>query len=529
MPSPSSRPAPRAVAAAIPAVAPAAAAASARAALPLAAVVLAFGLLTAFGWTGYLGSDEPQYAKAAIGWNESFPFVGQTVGMLRNTLVLPIALSFRLFGVGEASLVAPIVLHALGVVLLTYLLVARVCGRPTALAAALLVAATPMLAVAASIAAPDPVELFWILASLALLWSPGAGAGRLACAGACAGLAFHTRETTLAYLIALAALAIAGWGQPRGRWGWVALGAALVVAAELAWLGAATGDPLYRWKLDLAHDQVTRAQGYVGVTRAGNYVVGIAWLDPLLVMLANQEFALLFWFGIPAAAWCATTRGLPPEVRRFARALALIGFSWVVFVGAAQRLLFLLPRYFTPACWCAAVLCAIALVRGLGPARPALARAAFALLALSFVAGIYVDNRAHFLPERTLVRYAAGTNEAVYTDPSSALRAEFLIASHPGLASRVRGEAPPPGALYFAIARNAASGRAGRRPFDPAPHLPAEGWTPVWSEDPGRKWSGIALEALGLLGLLPASVRTKLDRPNPVLVVWRVPQRPTGL
>lgn len=489
----------------------------------------ALGLLTAaalaFAWTGFLGSDDAAYADAARGWLARFPFVGTSHWALRHPLVLPTALSFRLFGVSEASLAAPTVLAFLALVAATYLWLARRLGRDVGLAAAGLMAVTPLFPATASTASVDIVELLFAVLSL-MAFDAATRAARpvrhLLLAGALAALAWQSRETTLALLLAYGVLFLFGFGAGFGlarRWYWVmAAGFVAVIGAEYLALWSLTGDPLYRLHVDLRHDVVARPEiSAEGFDRAGNVVAG-ALLNPFLMLLANQEFALLFYVAAPAAVWaCFMAR--EPEVRRLARLLGVAGLMWFLLVATLGSSLYLVPRYVAMTAFAAVVLVALWLLRGM---RPAFGLAVAAVLVGTNLLATYVDNKDLFFPERALVRVAAEAGGTVHTDPKTLHRADFLLEAA-GVRDRVLDMPPGPGALFLHAPNNAAAGSAGPRRFDPAAYRPQAGWVEVRRIDPGRKLSGVVLQALGLDRYLPAALWRRLDRPNPPAVLYRVP------
>ena len=485
----------------------------------------ALGLLTAaalaFAWTGFLGSDDAAYADAARGWLAQVPFIGTSHWALRHPLVLPTALSFRLFGVSEASLAAPTVLAFLALIAATYLWLARRLGRDVGFAAAGLLAVTPLFPATASTASVDIVELLFAVLSLmafdAATRAPKPAA-RLLLAGALAALAWQSRETTLALLLAYGVLFLFGFGLAR-RWYWVmAAGFVAVIGTEYLGLWALTGDPLYRLHVDLRHDVVARpAESSEGFDRAGNVVAG-ALLNPFLMLLANQEFALLFYVAAPAAVWaCFLAR--EPGVRRLARLVAVAGLMWFLLVATLGSSLYLVPRYVAMTAFAAVVLVAVWLLRGV---RPALGLAVGAVLVGTNALAIYVDNKDLFFPERALVQVAAEAGGTVHTDPKTLHRADFLLEAA-GLRDRVLDMPPAPGALFLHAPNNAAAGSAGPRRFDPAAYRPQAGWTELRRLDPGRKYSGVVLAALGLDRYLPAALWRRLDRPNPPAVLYRLP------
>src|SRR4051794_25574097 len=90
-------------------------------------------------YIGFLASDDQSYAEAAIGWLSHFPYIGTNHWSLRHTVVLPLAFSFWLGGINEASIVASGVVYLLLLILMTYSCLARSVGPRHALLAAALI------------------------------------------------------------------------------------------------------------------------------------------------------------------------------------------------------------------------------------------------------------------------------------------------------------------------------------------------------------------------------------------------------
>ena len=488
----------------------------------MAIILAVLALALALGWVGYLGSDDGAYAGGASRWISDFPYLGQNHWELRHPTVLPVALSFLLFGVSEATLVLPTVLYAAATALATYGFVTRCAGRGAGLLAAILLLATPLFAVTASYANPDIPELLFVILSL---WAFSAAIDRpnphglLFAAGLAAGLAWLTRETSAGLVLSYGLLFLAGHGVKRAGYFTIGAGFLVVWGTELALLWAATGDPLYRLKIDLAHDEVLRAATGGQLDFAGNLTVH-PLLNPFLVLLANQEFGLLYWLAAPAAVWLCLPRRQSAAVLGLARRVATVGVVWFAFIAISAGVLYLVPRYFSVTTWAASTLLAVWLARAVAPVRPLVAGALLAAVLAVDALCLYVENKELFFPERALVEFARRSDQPVYTDPRTLQRADFLL-QNAGVRDRVRDEPPPPGAQFLAVPANAARGRGGNRIFNPADYAPGPDWTPVWTADPGRKWSGVALESLGLGRFVPAGVLRRLDRPNPPVVVYR--------
>ena len=64
---------------------------------PLAFLALGVALLSVFH-VGFQASDDINYLVGALGWLDSFPYVGNSHWTLRHTITLPTAAFIQLFG-----------------------------------------------------------------------------------------------------------------------------------------------------------------------------------------------------------------------------------------------------------------------------------------------------------------------------------------------------------------------------------------------------------------------------------------------
>ena len=67
---------------------------------PFLLLIITFASLT-FAWVGWLDSDDKRHVLAGLGWYEQFPYVGPRHPSLRHLIVIPLGMSFRLFGVSD--------------------------------------------------------------------------------------------------------------------------------------------------------------------------------------------------------------------------------------------------------------------------------------------------------------------------------------------------------------------------------------------------------------------------------------------
>ena len=115
--------------------------------------------------------------------------------------------------------------------------------------------------------------------------------------------------------------------------------------------------------------------------------------------------------------------------------------------------------------------------------------------------------------------FMAMNDEDIYTDPYTAVRAQFLLQEY-GIADRLKEGAPPTGKLYFFNPGRLESYQG--VDIDAEPYLPKESWLKIMRREPDRKLSGIVLEKLGLSKYIPEAYLRRLDRPWAPVEVYRV-------
>lgn len=482
-------------------------------------------VLTIGGWVGFIGSDDVTYAIGGQGWLSSFPYVGGH-GSIREPITMPIALSFALLGESEVALVLPSLIYAVGLVAMTTFAVARGAGAWPGVATGLLLATSPLLTVQASIAGVDAVEAFFLFASLLCFLAAGRRERRtwlLIAAGALAALGFLTRETAAFLIVFYGILFLVGYGIPRRSYWVMALGFMAVWGMELVYLTVMTGDPLYRINIALHHDSsIDRS-----VDLAGNLIVH-PFVDPILLLLVNQEFMLLFWALPPAVLWIWLRRA--PQRREAVRLLAMaagLGVIWIVAAGASTSLLPLNPRYFMVCAVAACIVIGMALgdaAAAGGAGRLGAGIAMLAILAANAV-GTSVENRDYMFGERMLVALAASAADPIHTDPMTHHRAKLLL-EWAGLEDRVLPAPPPADARYLFNPLRANEANRLMPAAQMPNYQPKSDWAVEGRWGPTKRWSGHVLEATGIGELLPAGLRTRLSIGHPGVILYRaVPDR----
>lgn len=495
----------------------------------LAALLLLFVALVSIFWVGFIASDDVTFANGAYGWIEEFPYVGGH-GTIRYPITIPMALSFLAFGGNEVAMALPSLLYMVGALLLAWFAIGNATARnqttrAPAFFALLLVVTCPLFVIQASIANVDMVELFWQFASFILFWyalDDPQPAKKLFLSGVMAGMGFLTRETAIFIAAFYALLFFTGYRLHRKYYLWIVAGFLSVWALELLYLGIMTGDPFYRINISLHHDSsIDRS-----VDLAGNLIIHPA-IDPLLVLLFNQEFMLLFWSAIPAAIALVWRGAGDARSTQFVRLLALFGLVIFLLIGAAQTLLPLNPRYFTVPAFVAALLLGIALSRWVVD----FPRAALLLLALLLgtnLVGNYVENPHNQFAARTYAKLISEQKQVITTDPMTRKRANLLLKWEGPTADASAKAVPPiPGTLHFWNPVYATSPNA-LMDARATPSYARPSGVVVGRYQPQPNGSLRLVEAVGLRPLVPVSIWNKLAERHVEVELIRVgPAQPS--
>ena len=502
--------------------------------LSVAAVLVAGVLILWWRWIGYQGHDDAYFAAAAMDWVQHYPALGANHWALRYTLVLPMAAVIASFGPSVAAL-AVVNLAAYAVFLaVNYAALRYWFGWKAAVAATFIVILVPEFPVQATYANPDLVEMALVVGAV---WcfiharDRGGPWPLMLFSGILAGLAFLTRETAL-LLIPFFGLLFGFWpAMTRWRYLLIALGFAAVVAGQMAYFAARTGDPLYRARISATHDHVDRTGMYSRAVTAARTFDSEGVLAtppaaaPFAAVLASQKYGLLFYFAVPAYIALRLGRRLSVWQAAALDCASLGALVSFLFVALNSGILYIVPRYFMVtaalACVAPAVLAADLLDRG----RRGLVASLAGVFAASGLALLYLENTDPMFAEHRIVELAATAAEPVHVDPETAGRTRYLLLIR-GLEDRVTTQPPKAGALVAskqgiveACLREPSCDRQDRlRPFQP--HA---AWLEVGRMEPRPRLAGRALRASGLDGALPPDLLRKVERPSAGVVVYRVP------
>jgi 4-amino-4-deoxy-L-arabinose transferase-like glycosyltransferase len=492
----------------------------------LSLVLLLGVVMLVVAWVGYVGTDDYSYVRGAFGWLNQFPYVGEDHWALRHTVVIPVAVSLAMFGLREGALGLPSALLFLLLLAVNYHYLERYFGARFALLSSIFTATTPLFVVQATFPQDVIVHVFAVSVSFWLFYSavqhdrPGK---LMFAAGVAAAFGWLTLETTAALLLFYALLFLIGFGVPR-RYYWImALGFTLVVGIEVGYFTLLTGDPLYRYRIDLVHDTVDRFGNAAAALKAGrtlnlegNLTVN-PFLEPFATLLLNQEFGLLFWAYVPAAAWAWWTKETTPNEQRLLRSLIGVGLVWMVFVSLNVSGLYIVPRYYAPFTWSATIIVAYWVQRFLFVRWRWLGvSVGLVLLGINALC-LYVENKNPLFAERALVKYLSSHQVTVYTDPLTLRRAKLLLEFEGVPVDRIRSEVPPPGSVFYVNRKSIDQCKleGHKCKWSWKAYLPQNGWIELERVEPREKVTGPILRAASLDKLIPKEIFERLDRPNP--------------
>jgi 4-amino-4-deoxy-L-arabinose transferase-like glycosyltransferase len=447
------------------------------------------------GWIGFEASDDSLYWQGAMKVMTQPPFAGDNHWTTRFPLTLTFAAALRAMGQGFAAFaVTAMIFYAL-LVAVTGAFAARVAGARAGWIAALLTATLPVIVSHATTVSVDLIEAAALILGIMLLGGARAdrrGYLRGIAAGVAFGVAVLCRETSVLPLVGLVPLFLLGRPVPRGVLIAVGVGVAIVLGGEALYQWALTGDPLRRYTIAFNHDDhIDRA-----ANMEGNFLL---WppIDPLLVLLINDDFGLLFW--IAGAAVGLGAWGLVPREQR-PRMVVLAAMAGAMFllVAVLYGKLVLNPRYFTLPALAAVVIVAIRAAR-----LPAIWRTVLLVALVSSNLLLMGVGNAHprWVMEAMVDASAAHPRELIAADPQTVRRAliPMLYAGRENL----RYAPARAGGLEIAAAGHAPVGRVITRYPSPPTKV------------------GAVLRALGLEPFVPDAIARRMFAPSPEAVLVR--------
>lgn len=451
----------------------------------------------AIGWTGYMASDDSLYFVGADHWLHEPPFAGDNHWTTRFPLLWSFAAMLAVFGRNYVAFAATALLWYGVLIAMIGLFAARMGGARTGWIAALIAATLPVIVVNATTVGVDLLETALLLGGAWLLGEAGRGASRAALlrglvGGMCFGTAIVCRETSLLALVATGPLFLVG--RPVGRAVLVAagVGLALVLGGEALFQWALMGDPLRRYSIAFNHDShIDRAANH-----EGNFLVHPA-IDPLLVLLINDDFGLLFWIAGGGAIVLFRQRSQVTQAGPMivVAAMALASFA---LVSVLTEKLVLNPRYFM----LPAILAVIVAALWLGGLA---GRWAWLILGGMLAVNLLMLSvgNAHPRWEMEALIEASRTHpgEVISGDPVIVRRAKLPMA----FAGRANIKYAPAAAGQLIVA-----------PIDRAP---VGAIIARYPSPPTRL--GAAVDALGMRHVVPGALHRRMFAPNETIVLVR--------
>ena len=252
--------------------------------LTLGAVSLFVRLLA---YTGLVASDDLVYSYFAEQIADGTYRLVPHHFAIRYGVLLPLAALYRLFGVHEwTTVILPLAASVLAPPLAA-LLALRISGPGAAWIVGLLLACFPVEVRYASLLVPEPImETVLLFVALLYLIAVERRSPLLAfLAGVGFGCAYLVKETAAFVVMGFCLFAVL-----RKEWrvaGPLALGAALVAAAEIGWYWSQVGDPLFRSQALEFHN---RTSGAVEANRYLSYRLWKAY--PRMMLVPNLDFGL---------------------------------------------------------------------------------------------------------------------------------------------------------------------------------------------------------------------------------------------
>jgi 4-amino-4-deoxy-L-arabinose transferase-like glycosyltransferase len=410
-----------------------------RALLLVAILLLGLGLRLAY-FTGCVGTDDLAYSIAAqhMVSGEYFQHlsIGTPLTTTRLAIVAPLAGIYAILGVSEpASVLYPLLCSLCGIVLV-FLAGSKVFTPRTGLFAAFLLAITPLDIYYSTIMLPDIVQAAFGILCLYLFIAArdqrgSRAAVSLLVSGLALGVCISIKEN--AWLLA-AALAFGAAVEAIGRrWRWqlllVVLGAAIAVGAESAILWAATGDPLFRYKVTAASaGQYERQFIPAAYGAAAAAPVMSKLLSKFLAIFApRQSIGLAGLLAVIALIWHAVQR-------RFNWQVLIAAWILLAILGAAYtdvRYFSYQPRRLLPALHPSLILVAALVCETVLARRARIQLAAAAGVVALLVTPLFVHREQFYRGLMADVREAyafldrAGWDRRVLADPRAAPLLQF--------------------------------------------------------------------------------------------------------
>ena len=465
------------------------------------AAILAVALWV--GWVGFMASDDSLYFVGAEHWLTAPPFPGDNHWSTRFPLLWSFDAMLLLFGRGFAAFAATALLWYGVLVALVGMVARRLGGDRAGWIAALLAGTMPVIVGNATTVSVDLLEAALLVGGGWLLaeangprggWRGGWRGSYLA--GLCFGAAILCRETALLSMLAFGPLFLIGKPVPRGALIAAGVGLATILGGEALFQYWQTGVPLRRYDIAFHHDShIDRA-----ANMEGNFLLHPA-IDPVLVLLVNDDFGLIFWTAGLALAVGGAAFWRRPGIRPLLVLGAMAAADFLI-VSVLTTKLVLNPRYFTLPAIVAVLVAALWLARAGNRQRWAIVGAIVASNLLLMSVG---NAHPRWDMEALIAACRSHPRDIVHGDPVSIRRASLPL-RFAGSANARYAPAPAGGLVVVREGAAPAGVVVARYPSPPT-------------------WLGTVLAASGVARFVPAAIQRRMFAPNPTMLLMRTPPR----
>ncbi|MDD5577892.1 MAG: glycosyltransferase family 39 protein [Methylobacter sp.] len=492
------------------------------------AALLAISVLTLYlSWVGFTSSDDAYYVTSGLGWLHEFPYVATHFGEIRAGIGIPIALMIALFGESEFTVTLSTCVFLVATAFLTFAMLSRVIGQTPAFMTSAILVTIPLFAIHSTIPCADLPALFFVAGSFWLFWLACQREDRLwllLIAGVSAAIAFSAHELTLGLLLFYGVLFVLGVGIKRYEYWLMAIGFLFIIGIECIYYWVMTGDPLYRFTLLLQGTAIQDRNeiGFLQITVGTPHIW--APIDPVLMFFTNHYFSLLGFLIMPAMWWVLKDWRSQSLALRLARLLLCLGIVWFLLAAIELRNLWLLPRYYMVAAYSFFLVSAIWVYVKIWPQRRQLVTGGMIVFVLINLGLISLDNNNPRFGERALVDYLGESEGSIHTDPLTAANAEFFCRWASQDCGRIVAAPPVSGSTFFYNPKSANRPNRFVTPDKVKLYAVNKQWQEIWKKQAPRKVSAVIAEKMGIISLLPQVLVLKLEGPNTVVSVYRLPE-----
>nr|WP_233061555.1 glycosyltransferase family 39 protein [Parvularcula mediterranea] len=373
--------------------------------------------------------DAEQYIRGARAWLDQGLYLGQDHWELRHPFVLPIAVSFKLFGLGNLQATLPNFLYTALLALLSYRAALPRFGQLTAFLFGLFAGTSALTAILAAEVRIFGPEIFFAALGVWLFTKASDGGEKparlMAFSALACFLSWLCRESA-AYLpmaIGLLSLVAVFWRKTLSFLSFAAFCLcywALLAAEALSYF-LLTGDPLYRYRTDLGHGGGGEGTGLMEIAKPPLEFL----IKPLVGTLSAPSSAPFLVTVTGALIVFALRKRLPAALKSWP--VAVLAFTSFVAVILNAFVFSLEDPYYYPFLQYTAMLVAAILLAKL---RPHLTGGAFAAVvgAVVLIDWAGADFRKHGRYEDArFVAELSSPDRPVFTDPIPMIRARWHL------------------------------------------------------------------------------------------------------